>query len=160
MTTTNKINNVTCSITDSGSVAWCGVGAASSAVTGSGEQYTVTYSSDSIGRFSALNTGTGIMTAPATGYYLMGAAVSLQGMFTSGTVNLFLNVNGTNYTICTGNALLTVSADAATYSGSLCVQMTSGQSAKVIVQVTGLGTVVNVNGSSPKNTYFYGALIK
>ena len=128
-------------------------------VTGDGTVYSLIFNATTFDPSGGINTGTGVFTAPTTGYYLLGANVTFNN-FQSGPISMIVNIVATSITtvIFDSNAAVTAhSPSIIQANGSCMIFMTAGDTAFVQGQVTTVaGTlIIGITGGS-SNTIFYG----
>ena len=131
-------------------------------VTGDGTNYTIVFDTVVANQNSVYNNATGIFTAPNTGYYFFNTGVYINGVITEH------NAASISYTCSDSTKNAYVSQwNPTTYqqiinpqqalNGSLLVNMTAGDTMKIVVTVTGSTKVVSVNGQlNPPVTWFCG----
>lgn len=118
-------------------------------VTGDNTLYTIPFDTTTVNTGSAFNTGTGVFTAPATGTYLFTGTVYLveAGSFAGKTqANIFILATSANFALYTVNPATTNGNATLVLPFSVIIQMTSGDTAHVSVQVGNTTKTVLVGG--------------
>ena len=128
-------------------------------VTGDGTVYTVIFNTEEFDTLSNFNTTTGMFTAPTDGLYCLGAQMTLDDIGAQHTqLNFHLTLStGQIYPFDIENPRVIGSPILLTRSSSALMQMASGTSAFITIQVSGVTKLVDVVGNADKSqTIFWG----
>jgi len=132
-------------------------------VTGEGTAYTIVFDTEDLDQNSDYNNGTGVFTAPVTGFYMFFSSISLSGIISSHDYGeYYFNYNaGTQYfgirkELIEDGMVPVVARWGDTISGG--AYLTAADTVSVTIEVTGgVGKIVDVDDSLM--TRFTGALV-
>jgi C1q domain-containing protein len=118
--------------------------------TGDGTSYTVIFNTVLFDQSSNFNTGTGTFTAPYTQKYLFTSAVRLNNLLAAHTSgNLQLISSGNSYFLDQINVgVVKDVSSVAMLNGSAIVAMTAGDTATIVVNVSGSTKTVGISGDN------------
>lgn len=136
-------------------------------VTGDGTVYQIIFDSTLVNINSGYDTGTGVFTAPFTGFYMFSYILGLFGITSSHTVgiaslpiaNNSTNFSPQNYRI-NPFSVCDPSAGYLFVSGSVGVHLTANATIFAEIYVNGGAKVVGIYGGGPSFCSFSGALIQ
>lgn len=126
-------------------------------VTGDGTGYDVVFNSNIYDQSSSLNTSTGVFTAPVAGRYLFTCTLVLTGLSSVNTTDL-VKLVGTNRTIffALHNPVSNITATDFGVNGSTYLDMNLGDTAYILIKVSGGTKVVGLAGGSTGQLCFFG----
>jgi C1q domain len=128
-------------------------------ITGDGTSYTVVYNATNVNQASAYNASTGIFTAPVTGRYLFTTCNIVFGPATSaGSGGVVLATPTINYLL---SYYFTLSASTdVPMNGCTIATLNSGDTAKIILTITGSTKTAAINGNASNfDSFFCGTLL-
>lgn len=127
-------------------------------VTGNGTQYNFVCDTEVLDQGADYNNTTGIFTAPETGYYMIGAGVTITGHIANGTFLILglVDSSAVDYILIRDEAENEITTS--TFNGSVMVSLTANDTIKPYVTVTGEASDNTdvVGASDPRQTYFWG----
>ena len=126
-------------------------------VTGNGTVYSVVFGAEIFDTQNEFDTATGIFTAAKTGKYQFSVGISLSGMSGATYAQIRLVTSNRNYDVAFAGAGVISAGGACTFNGSALADMDAGDTAKITVEVGGLGA--DTADILQNNTYFSGCLI-
>ena len=127
-------------------------------VTGDGTAYTVICNSEIYDQGANYNNATGVFTAPVTGKYMFNITVQLSAVGgTYATLSLF--TTSKNYTLSNLNTNIKDPTNVMTLSGVVIADMTAGDTATMVVTVSGGAKTTGVFGAGSPATFFQGYLL-
>lgn len=129
----------------------------SSNVTGDGTQYFFVCDTELFDEGSDYDNTTGIYTAPSDGKYMFGAGVQLSGMASQKYTVLLALIDSNNVDYRFARTEGENEAGETVYNGSIFIELSSGETVKPYVTVSGGSKIIEVDGAAdPIETYFWG----
>jgi hypothetical protein len=120
---------------------------AQNAVTGDATQVVAIFGTTTENTGSNYATGTGIYTAPTTGFYGFACTINLTGVSTCTSGFIEFLVNGGDYVWWSGQVANAASSNSMTVSGTLYVHLTATNTVKVNLSTNGAGSkTTNIAG--------------
>jgi len=121
-------------------------------VTGNGVAYTVLWNDVAFDNTSAINTGTGIFTAPIAGNYLFTTWINVNNLSSNQTEGVIqLVTTAATYTIGRGNfwsmSELQTGVNNVAMAGAVMAAMSLNDTAKVVVTVFAGSQIVDISGT-------------
>ena len=126
-------------------------------VTGNGTIYTVIFGTEIFDTQSEYDTATGLFTAAKTGKYQFSVGLVLSGMTGATFLNIRLVTSNRSYDIALAGSGVITSGGACAFSGAVLADMDATDTAKVTVEVSGIGA--DSADILQNNTYFSGQLV-
>ncbi len=135
--------------------------ASQTGITGDATVAVIACDTASINEGTVYNTGTGVMTAPITGNYLLGASAMLDSLTSAAFTlcQLVVKVNSTNYVLAEMNPYLAAAAGGYLgIGGTKIIPLTAGDSVTFTIMVSNDTKSVGLLGT-PSWTEIYGCLV-
>lgn len=126
-------------------------------VTGNAAVYTIVFGNEIFDTQNEFAPATGIFTAAKTGKYQFSTGVVMGGMTGATSIQVRLVTTNRTYDIALSGAGAITSGGSCSFSGAALVDMTAGHTARVTVEVNGIGA--NTADVLQNNSYFSGCLI-
>jgi hypothetical protein len=123
-------------------------------VTGNGTAYTIIFNTEQYDYLGEYNNATGVFTAQKTGKYLFNTQVGFTVTASVSTCSLAFVVSSDEYFVFVGDTDNIYSgAGTITLNGSCVVNLTAGQTIKVVLNISGLGAnTVDIQGTRSRFT--------
>ena len=151
--------NFTGAVLNTGKAAFLAIKSSTSTnVTGDGTSFPLVFGTANFNQSGSYNTGTGVFTAPTTGYYRFHLVVLVQQFLVTHTPTLTFTIAGTS-------AFTFNSYGTALFAGDrsleihVLAKMTAGDTATPSLFIVGGTKTVDVYGDASGNSYFSGELV-